>query len=69
MDSPKAAPAVGSSKTNAVGLLDAHSKLSKDQEGSPEGSGRSSPASVALTTRPYKSRHASLQPISTYGKS
>lgn len=68
MDSAKAAPAVGSSKTNAVGLLDAHSKLSKDQEGSPERSGRSSPASVATTSRPYRSRHTPLQPISTYGK-
>lgn len=67
MDGAKAAPAVGSSKTNAVGLLDAHSKL-WDQEGSSERSGRSSPVSLATTTRPQRSRHTPLQPISTYGK-
>lgn len=67
MDGAKAAPAVGSSKMIAVGLLEAHSKLLRDQEGSPERSGRSSPVSVAMTTRPHRLRQPSMQPISTYG--
>ncbi|KAG2366341.1 hypothetical protein BDR07DRAFT_1606901 [Suillus spraguei] len=64
-DGQKAAPAVGSSNTNAVGLLEAPSKMHAD--GSPERSGRSSPVSLAGTakgvTRP---RVASTLPISTY---
>ncbi|KAF5350674.1 hypothetical protein D9756_008730 [Leucocoprinus leucothites] len=66
LDGTKAAPAVGSSKTNAVGLLEAHSKLLRDTEGSPERSGRSSPVSVATGMRPHRSRQPSVQPISTY---
>lgn len=66
-DGQKAAPAVGSSKTNAVGHLDARSKLRSD--GSPERSGRSSPMSMSTTIRgPFRQRVPSLLPISTYGK-
>lgn len=68
MDVAKAAPAVGSSKMNAVGLLDAHSKLLRDSEGSPERSGRSSPVSASTAIRPPRSRFLSVQPISTYGR-
>ncbi|KAJ7028722.1 hypothetical protein C8F04DRAFT_1118486 [Mycena alexandri] len=61
----KAAPAIGSSKTNAVGLLDTRSKLRSD--GSPERSGRSSPMSMSTTVRgPFRPRNLSLLPISTY---
>ncbi|KAJ7057004.1 hypothetical protein C8F01DRAFT_1153032 [Mycena amicta] len=64
-DSQKAAPAVGSSKTNAVGLLDGRVKLRSD--GSPERSGTSSPMSMSATIRaPFRQRIPSLQPISTY---
>ncbi|KAJ6463912.1 hypothetical protein C8R45DRAFT_1220032 [Mycena sanguinolenta] len=64
-DGQKAAPAVGSSKTNAVGHLDARSKLRSD--GSPERSGRSSPMSMSTTIRgPFRQRVPSLLPISTY---
>jgi phosphoinositide-3-kinase regulatory subunit 4 len=67
-DGQKAAPAVGSSKTNAVGHLDGRSKLRSD--GSPEPSGRSSPMSMSTTIRgPLRQRVPSLLPISTYGKS
>jgi len=66
----KAAPAVGSSKTNATGLLEVASKMRS--EGSPERSGRSSPTSVSGggTLRgapPYRPRALSLLPISSYG--
>ncbi|KAF7343436.1 hypothetical protein MVEN_01776300 [Mycena venus] len=64
-DSQKAAPAVGSSKTNAVGHLDARYHIRSD--GSPERSGRSSPMSMSTTIRgPLRSRIPSLLPISTY---
>ncbi|KAJ7253059.1 hypothetical protein B0H12DRAFT_1117273 [Mycena haematopus] len=64
-DGQKAAPAIGSSKTNAVGHLDARSKLRSD--GSPERSGRSSPMSMSTTIRgPLRHRVPSLLPISTY---
>ena len=59
-DGQKAAPAVGSSKTNAIGLLDSHSKMRLD--GSPDESGRSSPMSVSTTLRGLR-----IRPISTYG--
>ncbi|KAH0578433.1 hypothetical protein H2248_003581 [Termitomyces sp. 'cryptogamus'] len=62
-DGQKAAPAVGSSKTNATGLLDTHSKLRSEE--SPDMSGRSSPTSM-LTTLKMRSRVPSLLPISTY---
>ena len=66
----KAAPAVGSSKTNATGLLEAASKIRS--EGSPERSGRSSPTSTygSGTLRgvpPPRPRALSLLPISSYG--
>jgi phosphoinositide-3-kinase regulatory subunit 4 len=65
-DGQKAAPAVGSSKTNAIGLLDAHSKMRLD--GSPDESGRSSPMSMSTTLRgPRVTRPPSLLAISTYG--
>jgi phosphoinositide-3-kinase regulatory subunit 4 len=60
-DGQKAAPAIGSSKTNATGLLEATSKMRPD---SPEPSGRSSPVSVA---RGQRQRVPSALPISTYG--
>ncbi|KAJ3852330.1 hypothetical protein EV368DRAFT_41251 [Lentinula lateritia] len=63
--SHKAAPAVGSSKTNALGLLDTHSHL--QTESSPERSGRTTPVSLSQTIRPLnRSRVPSLFPISTY---
>lgn len=66
IDGRKAAPAVGSSKMNATGLLDAHSSLLSER--SPERSGRSSPMSMSTTIRgPLRSRVPSLLPISTYG--
>ncbi|KAJ7715595.1 hypothetical protein DFH07DRAFT_862734 [Mycena maculata] len=64
-DGQKAAPAIGSSKTNAVGLLDSRAQLRSD--GSPERSGRSSPMSMSTTIRgPLRQRIPSLPPISTY---
>jgi phosphoinositide-3-kinase, regulatory subunit 4 len=67
----KAAPAVGSSKTNVTGLLEAASKMRS--EGSPERSGRSSPTSIygSGTLRgipPPRPRALSLLPISSYGR-
>ena len=59
----KAAPAVGSSKANATGVLEVTTKLRS--EGSPERSGRISPASAAGTVRGQ--RRGSAVPISTYG--
>jgi len=62
----KAAPAVGSSRANAIGLLEHTSKMRS--EGSPERSGRSSPISTTGTIRGQpRSRVPSLPPISTYG--
>jgi len=63
-DGQKAAPAIGSSKTNATGLLDAHSHLRAEE--SPDLSGRSSPVSMSTTLRQPP---PSLLPISTYGMS
>jgi phosphoinositide-3-kinase regulatory subunit 4 len=65
-DGQKAVAAVGSSKTNATGLLEAPSKIRSD--GSPERSGRSSPLSMAGTVRGvHRHRVPSSLPISTYG--
>lgn len=66
----KAAPAVGSSKTNATGLLEAASRMRS--EGSPERSGRSSPTSASgggtlRGVQPLRPRALSLLPISSYG--
>ncbi|KAI0634092.1 hypothetical protein C8Q77DRAFT_1109727 [Trametes polyzona] len=58
----KAAPAVGSSKASATGLLEAHAQLRSD---SPSPSGRSSPVSIAGTVR-GQDRRLSVPPISTY---
>ena len=66
-DGQKAAPAIGSSKTNVTGLLEASSKLR--QEGSPDPSGRSSPVSAAGTFRGQRPRVPSLLPVSIYGSS
>ncbi|KAF8958945.1 hypothetical protein BDZ97DRAFT_1839964 [Flammula alnicola] len=64
-DGQKAAPAVGSSKTNATGLLEAHFKIRS--EGSPDESGRSSPMSMSTTLRgPRALRNPSQLAISTY---
>jgi phosphoinositide-3-kinase regulatory subunit 4 len=60
----KAAPAIGSSRANATGVLEATSKMRSD--GSPERSGRTSPVSVADTVRGQ--RRPSVLPISTYGE-
>ncbi|KAJ3716433.1 hypothetical protein C8R42DRAFT_697915 [Lentinula raphanica] len=63
--SQKAAPAIGSSKTNALGLLDTHSHL--QTESSPEQSGRSTPLSMSQTIRPLsRTRLPSMLSISTY---
>ena len=66
-DGQKAAPAIGSSKTNVTGLLEASSKLR--QEGSPDPSGRSSPISAAGTFRGQRPRVPSLLPVSIHGSS
>jgi len=67
-DGQKAAPAIGSSNANAVGLLEAPSKMR--QEGSPERSGRSSPMSMTGTAKGInRPRMTSMFPISTYGAS
>ncbi|KAI0037081.1 ARM repeat-containing protein [Vararia minispora EC-137] len=58
----KAAPAIGSSKTNATGVLEATSRMKSDD--SPERSGRTSPVSAAGTVRGQ--RRSSILPISTY---
>jgi phosphoinositide-3-kinase, regulatory subunit 4 len=66
-DGQKAAPAIGSSKTNAIGHLEATSKML--HEGSSEHSGRTSPVSAAGTVLGQNWRRpASLAPISTYGR-
>ncbi|OBZ66825.1 putative serine/threonine-protein kinase VPS15 [Grifola frondosa] len=64
-DGQKAAPAVGSSKASATGLLDAHPIVRT--EVSPDPSGRSSPVSVAGTVRGQERlRVPSIAPISSY---
>jgi phosphoinositide-3-kinase regulatory subunit 4 len=66
-DGQKAAPAIGSSKANATGHLEATSKML--HEGSSEHSGRTSPVSAAGTVLGQNWRKpASLAPISTYGR-
>jgi len=66
-DGQKAAPAVGSSRANAIGLLEAHFQIRS--EGSPDESGRTSPMSMSTTLRPPRThRHPSSIAISTYGK-
>jgi phosphoinositide-3-kinase, regulatory subunit 4 len=65
-DGQKAAPAIGSSKANATGHLEATSRMRS--EGSPERSGRTSPVSATGTVLgPHWRRSSSLPPISTYG--
>lgn len=64
VDTQKAAPAIGSSKTNVTGFLDSHTKLRS--EGSSEQSGRSSPTSMSNTIRATH-RHPTSLPISSYG--
>ncbi|KAL0946172.1 hypothetical protein HGRIS_012435 [Hohenbuehelia grisea] len=67
-DGQKAAPAIAAFKTNATGLLEAHSKLRSD--GSPEQSGRSSPVptSISGTLRgtPQTGTAPTLLPISAH---
>ena len=60
-DGQKAAPAMGSSKMNAIGLLEAHSKMRHD--GSPDESGRSSPMSTSTTLRGPRIPHYLLSPL------
>ncbi|KAK0451864.1 hypothetical protein EV421DRAFT_1773494 [Armillaria borealis] len=65
MDGQKAAPAVGSFKTNVAGVLDTHAKMRS--EGSPEPSGRSTPLSMTATIRNSSRSHVpSALPISSY---
>ncbi|OCH92765.1 hypothetical protein OBBRIDRAFT_886008 [Obba rivulosa] len=66
LDSQKAAPAIGSSKANATGLLEAHTRILAD--GSSERSGRSTPISPSGTIRGQDRLRpsSSLTPISTY---
>ncbi|TBU59830.1 hypothetical protein BD310DRAFT_1038276 [Dichomitus squalens] len=64
-DGQKAAPAVGSSKASATGLLEAHAQILS--EGSQSPSGRSSPVSIAGTVRGQERlRSPSIAPISSY---
>ncbi|KAF4603205.1 Serine/threonine-protein kinase [Pleurotus pulmonarius] len=63
-DGQKAAPAVGSFKTNVSGVLEAHSKLFPD--GSPAPSGRTSPLSAAGTSRGTQPRLPPLLPTSNH---
>ncbi|TFK80173.1 hypothetical protein K466DRAFT_667799 [Polyporus arcularius HHB13444] len=64
-DGQKAAPAVGSSKASATGLLEAHAQMLS--EGSQSPSGRTSPVSVAGTIRGQdRPRLPSIVPISSY---
>ncbi|KAN0103594.1 ARM repeat-containing protein [Russula decolorans] len=64
-DGQKAAPAIGSSKANAIGHLEATSKML--YEGSSEHSGRTSPVSAGGTVLGQNRRRpTSLAPISTY---
>ncbi|RPD52474.1 ARM repeat-containing protein [Lentinus tigrinus ALCF2SS1-7] len=64
-DGQKAAPAVGSSKASATGLLEAHAQILS--EGSQSPSGRTSPVSVAGTVRGQeRPRLPSIAPISSY---
>lgn len=66
-DGQKAAPAIGSSKASATGLLEAHAQILS--EGSQSPSGRSSPVSVAGTVRGQeRQRVPSIAPISSYGE-
>lgn len=66
-DGQKAAPAIGSSRANATGLLEAHFNIRS--ESSPDESGRSSPIAMSATIRgPRALRSPSSLAISTYGK-
>lgn len=63
-DGQKAAPAVGSSNTNAIGVFEAPRMRS---DVSPEVSGRTTPVSAAgITRQGHRRRVSSLNPISTY---
>lgn len=62
-DAQKAAPAVGSSKANALGVLDAHSRILPDAEMS----GRSTSSGSPLPVRPSHPSRLSTMPISSYG--
>ncbi|KAF9254440.1 hypothetical protein L218DRAFT_1082334 [Marasmius fiardii PR-910] len=65
IDIQKAAPAIGSSKTNALGLLGSHTHLRT--ETSPERAERSPSLSVSQNLRPtVRPRVPSLAPISSY---
>lgn len=64
-DGQKAAPAVGSFKTNVSGVLEAHSKLFPD--GSPAPSGRTSPLSAAGTSRGTQPQLTPLLPTGNHG--
>ncbi|EPQ51918.1 ARM repeat-containing protein [Gloeophyllum trabeum ATCC 11539] len=61
-DLQKAAPAIGSSRANAIGLLETASRI--QSEGSPELSGRSSP--VGTIREQYRSRVPAAITVSSY---
>ncbi|TFK53148.1 ARM repeat-containing protein [Heliocybe sulcata] len=61
-DIQKAAPAIGSSRANAIGLLETASRI--QSEGSPERSGRSSP--VGTIREHYRSRAPPAVQVSSY---
>lgn len=67
VDGHKAAPAVGSSKLNAVGLVEASSRIRLDA--SPERSGRSTPLSVTGTARHPRYKLSSRSPLPVDGMS
>ncbi|KAI6038614.1 hypothetical protein EDC04DRAFT_2896147 [Pisolithus marmoratus] len=64
-DGQKAAPAVGSSNTNAIGIFEAPRMRT---EASPQVSGRTTPVSaVGVSRQGHRRRASSLNPMSTYG--
>jgi phosphoinositide-3-kinase, regulatory subunit 4 len=65
VDSQKAAPYVGSSKTSVTGLLESHSKL-QQMDTLSERTGRMSPFPVSQTIRPGV-RNQTFDAISSYG--
>lgn len=62
-DGQKAAPAIGSSKTNVTGFLDSHPKVHSEVPS--ERSGRTSPTMMSQTIRAVGYQHQAL-PISSY---
>jgi phosphoinositide-3-kinase, regulatory subunit 4 len=65
-DGQKAAPAIGSVRTNATGVLEAAMHLRSDEPSEP--SGRSSPSLTGTVRGGARPRLASLVPPTSYGK-